>query len=197
MALARLDLPGLVLYNGSIAPGRFRGKDVTIQDVFEAVGAHAVGKMTGEELHELEDVACPARGLRGSVHRQHDVHRARVPGHQSAGLNGSLPSRRPRRRRPSRPGARHGPPPPRRATVGGDHARGLENAIASIAATGGSTNGVLHLLAIARELDIPLDRRLRPDRSPDARRREPQAGGRFVATDVYEAAVSPSSRASL
>ena len=72
-------------------------------------------------------------------------------------------------------------------TVAGDHARGLENAIASIAATGGSTNGVLHLLAIARELDIPLDRRLRPDRSLDPRRREPQAGGRFVATDVYEA----------
>ena len=65
MALARLDLPGLVLYNGSIAPGRFRGRDVTIQDVFEAVGAHAVGSMSADELHELEGVACPGAGACG------------------------------------------------------------------------------------------------------------------------------------
>src|SRR5207249_6186574 len=65
MALARLDLPGLVLYNGSIAPGRFHGRDVTIQDVFEAVGTHAVGKMSDEELHELEGVACPGAGACG------------------------------------------------------------------------------------------------------------------------------------
>ncbi len=80
MALARLDLPGLVLYNGSIAPGRFRGRDVTIQDVFEAVGAHAVGNMSADELHELEGVACPGAGrVRRPVHREHDVHRARFP----------------------------------------------------------------------------------------------------------------------
>src|SRR5947208_2050518 len=65
MALCRLDLPGLVLYNGSIAPGRFRGRDVTIQDVFEAVGAHAVGKMSPAEVHELEGVACPGAGACG------------------------------------------------------------------------------------------------------------------------------------
>jgi dihydroxy-acid dehydratase len=65
MALARLNLPGLVLYGGTIAPGNFRGKDVTIQDVFEAVGANAAGKMTDADLHELEDVACPAAGACG------------------------------------------------------------------------------------------------------------------------------------
>src|SRR6187455_3793141 len=65
MALARLDLPGLALYNGSIAPGRFRGRDVTIQDVFEAIGAHAVGNMSDEDLHELEGVACPGAGACG------------------------------------------------------------------------------------------------------------------------------------
>src|SRR5215467_1485341 len=65
MALARLDVPGLVFYNGSIAPGRFRGRDVTIQDVFEAVGARAAGKMTDEDVHELEDVACPGAGACG------------------------------------------------------------------------------------------------------------------------------------
>src|SRR5687767_15812874 len=65
MALARLDLPGLVLYNGSIAPGRFRGRDVTIQDVFEAVGAHAVGKLSGADVHELEGAACPGAGACG------------------------------------------------------------------------------------------------------------------------------------
>ena len=65
MALARLDIPGLVFYNGSIAPGRFRGRDVTIQDVFEAIGAHAAGKMTDEDVHELEGVACPGAGACG------------------------------------------------------------------------------------------------------------------------------------
>ena len=65
MALARLDIPGLVLYTGSIAPGRWRGRDVTIQDVYEAIGAHAAGKLSSEELHELESVACPAAGACG------------------------------------------------------------------------------------------------------------------------------------
>ncbi len=89
MALARLDLPGLVLYNGSIAPGRFRGKDVTIQDVFEAVGAHAVGKMTGDELHELEDVACPGAGACGGQFTANTMSTALdFLGISPAGLNG-------------------------------------------------------------------------------------------------------------
>ena len=65
MALARLDIPGLVFYNGSIAPGRYQDRDVTIQDVFEAVGAHAAGKMTDEEVHALESAACPGAGACG------------------------------------------------------------------------------------------------------------------------------------
>jgi dihydroxy-acid dehydratase len=65
MALCRLDVPGLVLYNGSIAPGRFRGRDVTIQDVFEAVGAAAAGTMSHADVHELEGVACPGAGACG------------------------------------------------------------------------------------------------------------------------------------
>ena len=65
MALARLDIPGLVLYNGSIAPGRFDGRDVTIQDVFEVVGAHAAGRVGPEQVHALESVACPGAGACG------------------------------------------------------------------------------------------------------------------------------------
>ena len=77
MALGRLDIPGLVFYTGSIAPGRFRGRDVTVGDVYEAIGAHAAGRMTAEELHELESVRLPRRRrLRRPVHRQHDVHDA-------------------------------------------------------------------------------------------------------------------------
>ena len=73
MALARLNMPGLVLYGGSIAPGHWHGRDVTIQDVFEAVGAHAAGRMTDAELCDLEATACPGAGrVRRPVHRQHD-----------------------------------------------------------------------------------------------------------------------------
>ena len=89
MALARLDLPGLVLYNGSIAPGRFRNRDVTIQDVFEAVGAHAVGKMSGEELHALEEVACPGAGACGGQFTANTMSTAlEFMGISPAGLNG-------------------------------------------------------------------------------------------------------------
>ncbi|MGH3060692.1 MAG: dihydroxy-acid dehydratase, partial [Gaiellaceae bacterium] len=89
MALARLDLPGLVLYNGSIAPGRFRGRDVTIQDVFEAVGAHAVGKMSGEELHELEGAACPGAGACGGQFTANTMSTAlEFLGISPGGLNG-------------------------------------------------------------------------------------------------------------
>ena len=89
MALARLDIPGLVLYNGSIAPGRFRGRDVTIQDVFEAVGAHAAGKMTDDEVHELESVACPGAGACGGQFTANTMATAlEFLGISPAGLNG-------------------------------------------------------------------------------------------------------------
>ena len=76
MALARLNIPGLALYSGSIAPGKFRGQDITIQEVFEGVGAHAAGKLSADELMEIENAACPGAGrLRRPVHRQHHGHR--------------------------------------------------------------------------------------------------------------------------
>jgi dihydroxy-acid dehydratase len=190
MALCRLDLPGLVLYNGSIGPGRFRGHDVTIQDVFEAVGAHAAGTMSATELHELEGVACPGAGACGGQFTANTMSTAlEFLGISPAGLNG-IPALDPAKgsaaeragrlvmelvredRRPS-------------AIVTRD---ALENAAASISATGGSTNGVLHLLAIARELQIPFeldDFDRIAARTPVVASLKP--AGRFVATDVHEA----------
>ena len=190
MALCRLDLPGLVLYNGSIAPGRFRGHDVTIQDVFEGVGAHAAGKMSAEDLHELEGVACPGAGACGGQFTANTMSTAlEFLGISPGGLNG-IPALDPRKddagtetgrlvmelvrsnTRPSQIVTREA----------------LENAAASVAATGGSTNGVLHLLAIARELAIPFeleDFERVANRTPVVASLKP--GGRFVATDIYEA----------
>ena len=190
MALARLDLPGLVLYNGSIAPGRSRGRDVTIQDVFEAVGAHAVGKMTGAELHELEDVACPGAGACGGQFTANTMSTAlEFLGISPAGLNG-IPALAPAKAEAAEHAGRLVMDLLRRDVRPSQviTREALENAIASIAATGGSTNGVLHLLAIARELAIPLtidDFDRIAARTPVVASLKP--GGRFVATDVYEA----------
>jgi dihydroxy-acid dehydratase len=158
MALARLDVPGLVFYNGSIAPGRFRGRDVTIQDVFEAVGARAAGKMSDEDVHELEDVACPGAGACGGQFTANTMALALdFLGVSPRGLSG-IPATSPEKTEA--------------AEIVGEMVMDLvradtrpstlltreafENAIAAIAATGGSTNGVLHLLAIAREVGVPL-----------------------------------------
>ena len=190
MALARLDLPGLVLYNGSIAPGRFQGRDVTIQDVYEAIGTHAVGKMTGEELHELESVACPGAGACGGQFTANTMSTAlEFLGISPAGLNG-IPALVPAKQAAAEQAGRLVMDLLRR-DVRPSHVitrDALENAIASVAATGGSTNGVLHLLAIAYELDIPLtidDFDRIAARTPVVASLKP--GGRFVATDVYEA----------
>ena len=190
MALARLDLPGLVLYNGSIAPGRFHGRDVTIQDVFEAVGAHAVGAMSGEELHELEGVACPGAGACGGQFTANTMSTAlEFLGISPAGLNG-IPALHPAKGDAAEEAGRLAMDLLRR-DVRPSHVitrEALENAIASIAATGGSTNGVLHLLAIARELGLPLaldDFERIAARTPVVASLKP--GGRFVATDVHEA----------
>jgi len=190
MALARLDLPGLVLYNGSIAPGRFRGRDVTIQDVFEAVGAHAVGRMSGEELHELEGVACPGAGACGGQFTANTMSTAlEFLGISPAGLNG-IPALDPAKGDSAEEAGRLAMDLVRRDVRPSQviTREALENAIASIAATGGSTNGVLHLLAIARELDIPLsleDFDRIASQTPVVASLKP--GGRFVATDVHEA----------
>jgi len=190
MALCRLDLPGLVLYNGTIAPGRFRGQDVTIMDVFEGVGAHAAGKMSAEDLHELEGAACPGAGACGGQFTANTMSTAlEFLGISPGGLNG-IPALDPAKddagtetgrlvmelvRSDTRPSQ----------IVTRD---ALENAAASVAATGGSTNGVLHLLAIARELGIPFeleDFERVAARTPVVASLKP--GGRFVATDIYEA----------
>jgi dihydroxy-acid dehydratase len=190
MALCRLDVPGLVLYNGSIAPGRFRGRDVTIQDVFEGVGAHAAGSMSPAELHELESVACPGAGACGGQFTANTMSTAlEFLGISPGALNG-IPALHPDKEaaavetgrlamRLVRDGVRPSEIVTREA---------LENAVASIAATGGSTNGVLHLLAIARELGIPFeldDFDRIAARTPVVASLKP--GGRFVATDVHEA----------
>src|SRR5215216_504773 len=190
MALARLDLPGLVLYGGSIGPGRFRGRDVTIQDVFEAVGAHAAGSMTAGEVHALESVACPGAGACGGQFTANTM--ATVLdflGISSPGLN-EVPATH-----PGKPAAavaagelamrlvREDVRPSRLITR-----RSLENAAAAVAATGGSTNGVLHLLAIAREAGVGLTL----DEFDEIASRTPivadlKPGGRFVATDLFQA----------
>jgi dihydroxy-acid dehydratase len=190
LALARLDLPGLVLYNGSIAPGRFRGRDVTIQDVFEAVGAYSAGTMSAEDVHELEGAACPGAGACGGQFTANTMSLAlEFLGISPAGLN-DVPAVDPKKSevaelcgeivmRLVRDDVRPSAILTREA---------IENAITAIAATGGSTNGVLHLLAIARELGVPLE----IDDFDEIASRTPVVadltpGGRFVAVDLYRA----------
>src|SRR6188472_798847 len=158
MAIARLDIPALILYGGTIAPGRYRGQDVTIQDVFEAVGAHAAGKITDREVHALESVACPGAGACGGHFTANTMATALdFLGVSAPGLN-EVPALHPGK--------------PQAAVKAGRLAMKLvvddtrpsqvltreafENAIAAIAATGGSSNGVLHLLAIAAEVGVEL-----------------------------------------
>ena len=190
MALARLDLPGLVLYNGSIAPGRFRGRDVTIQDVFEAVGAAAAGTMSNADVHELEGVACPGAGACGGQFTANTMATVlEFLGISPAGLN-DVPATDPAKHEAAYEAGRIA------MQLVRDDMRpsqvitrdALENAIAAIAATGGSTNGVLHLLAIAYELgiDLTIDEFDRiAARTPIVADIKP--GGRFVATDLHAA----------
>ncbi len=190
MALARLDVPGLVLYNGSIAPGRFRGRDVTIQDVFEAVGAAAAGTMSNADVHELEGVACPGAGACGGQFTANTMATVlEFLGISPAGLN-DVPATDPAKTDAAYEAGRIV------MRLVRDDVRpshiitrdALENAVAAVAATGGSTNGVLHLLAIASELDIPLeldDFDRIAERTPVVADIKP--GGRFVATDLHAA----------
>jgi dihydroxy-acid dehydratase len=190
MALARLDLPGLVLYNGTIAPGTFRGRDITIQDVFEAVGAYAADKIDAEELHEVESAACPAAGACGGQYTANTMSMALdFLGISPAGMNGIPAINRGKGDAAEECGrmvmrlVRDDVRPSQIITR-----EALENAAAAIAASGGSTNGVLHLLAIARELDIPFsidDFDSIAGRTPIVADLKP--GGRFVATDLHRA----------
>ena len=190
MALCRLDLPGLVLYNGSIAAGRYRGRDVTIQDVFEGVGAHLAGTMSASDLHELESVACPGAGACGGQFTANTMSTAlEFLGISPGGLNG-IPALDPAKDDAAEETGRLVMELVRADVRPSDIVtrEALENAAASVAATGGSTNGVLHLLAIARELGIPFeleDFDRIAARTPVVASLKP--AGRFVATDVYEA----------
>jgi dihydroxy-acid dehydratase len=190
MSLCRLDIPGLALYGGSIDPGRWRDRDVTVQDVFEAVGQYAAGSLTAEEVHDLEDRACPGAGACGGQFTANTMATAiDFLGIAPVGLGG-IPA--------------VDPDKPAAAVAAGrlavslvrDDVRpsaiitrsSLENAIASIAATGGSTNGVLHLLAIAREAGIELsidDFDVIAARTPIIASLKP--GGDYVATDMHRA----------
>jgi len=190
MALARLDVPGLVLYNGSIAPGRFRGRDVTVQDVFEAVGAAAAGTMSNADVHELEGVACPGAGACGGQFTANTMATVlEFLGISPAGLN-DIPATDPAKRDAAYEAGKIAMRLVR-DDVRPSHVMtraALENAAAAVAATGGSTNGVLHLLALAHELDIDLT----IDEFDTIAARTPvvadiKPGGRFVATDLHAA----------
>jgi dihydroxy-acid dehydratase len=190
MALIRLGIPGLVLYGGSIAPGRFRGRDVTVADVFEAIGAHQAGSIDDAALRELEDVACPGAGACGAQFTANTM--ALVMEFLGLSPIGS---------------ASVAALDPDKAAVGEAAGRGvvdmlergqtarslvtrgsIENAIAGVAATGGSTNAVLHLLAIAHEAGVPLavdDFDRISARTPIIADLKP--GGRFAAVDLGRA----------
>ena len=190
MALARLNIPGLILYGGTIAPGKYRGQDVTIQDVFEAVGANAAGKITEKELTELEDVACPGAGACGGQYTANTMSTVmEMIGISPIGFN-SMPAIDPVKDDVAfKCGAlilhllREGICPKDILTR-----PAFENAIAGVAATGGSTNAVLHLLAMARECGVPLhidDFHTISERTPLLADLKP--AGRFVAADMHRA----------
>ncbi len=191
MALGRMDVPGLVLYSGTIYPGVYKGqRNATVVSVFEAIGAYRAGKITLDELYEVENVACPGPGACGGQYTANTMSTVlEFMGLSPAGLNG-IPAEHPDKdaaartagelimdlvRRDVRPSAFVS-----RAA--------LENGIASIAATGGSTNGVLHTLALAHEFGIALDIDdfgAIADRTPVVADMHP--GGRYTAADMFEA----------
>jgi dihydroxy-acid dehydratase len=194
MALARLNIPGMVLYGGSIAPGKFENHDVTIQDVFEAVGAHAKGKMNDAQLCALENSACPGSGACGGQFTANTMATACEFLGIAPMNNSSVPATDAQKSAAAeRAGAmlmdlvRRDVRPRHILTRAA-----LENAISSVAATGGSTNAVLHLLAIAREAGVALqieDFDGISQRTPLLADLKP--GGRFVATDMYHAGGTP------
>ena len=190
MSLARLNIPGLVLYGGSIAPGKFEGHAVTIQDVYEAIGAHARGSMSDAQLRSLETSACPGAGACGGQFTANTMALVcEFLGIAPMGLS-SVPATDSAKAASGRRAGelvmellRKDVKPSKIITK-----PAIENAIAGVAATGGSTNSVLHLLAIANEAKISLsidDFDRISSRVPILADLKP--GGRFVATDLYAA----------
>jgi dihydroxy-acid dehydratase len=191
MALGRLDVPGLVLYNGTIYPGVYKGKrNATVVTVFEAIGAYRAGKISLDELYEVENAACPGPGACGGQFTANTMSTVmEFIGLSPAGLNG-IPAEDPAKDEAARRSGELAMDLVRRDVRPSSIVtrEALENGIASVAATGGSTNGVLHLLAIAHEYGIPLDIDefgTVADRTPIVADMQP--GGRFTASDIYDA----------
>src|SRR3989442_631755 len=194
MALVRINIPGLALYSGTIAAGRHRGHDITLMDVFEAVGAVAAGKMDAAELREVEESACPGAGACGGQFTANTMSTAiEFMGISPAGAN-DVPALDPHKDDVAEQAGRlvmeliAKDVRPRQIVT----RAALENAIASVAATGGSTNGVLHLLAIAREAGVPLtidDFDRVASRTPVVASLKP--GGEYVAKDLHDAGGIP------
>ncbi|HTU99198.1 MAG TPA: dihydroxy-acid dehydratase [Luteitalea sp.] len=190
MALARLNIPGVILYGGSIEPGQWQGKDVTIQDVFEGIGAQAAGRITLVELKDLEDKACPGAGACGGQFTANTM--AMVAEFLGIAAMGSVSI-------PATYAAKEAAAEQAGRLAMDLLARGvrprdlitrtsLENAIAGVVATGGSTNAVMHLIAIANEANVPLsieDFNAINDRTPLLADLKP--GGRYVAADLHKA----------
>jgi dihydroxy-acid dehydratase len=190
MGLIRLNIPGMLLYCGSIAPGNFRGRDVTIQDVFEAVGANAAGKMSDDDLREIENVACPGAGACGGQYTANTM--AMVM--EFIGLavmgTGSVSAADPLKEKTAVEAGKYVVDLLRRGTRPKDilTRKSFENAIAGVAATGGSTNAVLHLLAMAREAGVDL----KIEDFDEISKRTPliadlKPGGKYTAVDLGRA----------
>ncbi len=194
MALARVDVPSVMLYGGSIPPGTFQGRDVTIQDVFEAVGTHAAGNMTDEELAELEAAASPGAGACGGQFTANTMAMAFEVMGISPIASAMVPAQEPSKAEVAYESGRlvmdvlaRGQRPSDIITK-----ESIENAIAAIAMSGGSTNGVLHLLALARETGVEIDiddfDRI-SDSTPLLCDLKP--GGNYVAVDLFKAGGVP------
>jgi dihydroxy-acid dehydratase len=190
MALARLDIPGLVLYGGSIGPGTYAGHDMTLMDVYEAIGGHARGKVSDAQLRAMEDAACPAAGACGGQFTANTMSTVmEFLGISPMGSNG-IPAMAPAKDEAAFEAGRLVMDLLRRDLRPSQiiTRAAIENAIASVAATGGSTNAVLHLLALAHEMGLELD----IDDFDRISRRTPliadlKPAGRFVATDLHRA----------
>src|SRR5450432_3441394 len=190
MALARLNIPGMILYGGTIAAGSYRGKDVTIQDVYEAVGANAAGKITDADLLEIENVACPGAGACGGQYTANTMSTVmEMIGLSPMGFN-SVPAMDPHKDEIAFRCGEVVMNLLKRGTKVRDilTRQAFENAIASVAASGGSTNSVLHLLAIAREAGVAL----KIDHFQTVSERTPllcdlKPSGKYVAADMHRA----------
>jgi dihydroxy-acid dehydratase len=190
MAMARLDLPSVVLYNGTIYPGTYKGEPQDVVSVFEAIGAYNAGKISAQELYDIESAACPGVGACGGQFTANTMSMClEFMGLSPAGLNG-IPAEDPAKDEAARQCGELVMDLVRRDVRPRSYVtrKSIDNAVAGVAATGGSTNAVLHMLAIAREFDIDFD----IDDFHEIATRTPtigdlRPGGRYAAADIYDA----------